>query len=161
MDTIKDNFNLSIIDIFNIDHLSFLKQKFEANKKIFPTFFVGLDTEWYDDNIALIQLSFYNDLSLIKGEVFLIRLYDAEMNFYNKIPRELIDILIDQNIIKVGVDIANDIYHIMNDFDFGNNNQQHIQQLFVKSSFDLQNYHKNKHNEKDKKGLMYLSQLCV
>jgi hypothetical protein len=152
IEQIGDKFQSYIIDIFNPDQVNYMYQQILIAKSKCTKLMMGLDSEWVDLNIALLQLSFYNDDSFMTGQVYLIRIYDREKNCHNQIPQQIIDIISDKNIIKIGVDIGHDISHIINDFDFGENDVNHITKLLVDSSFDLQAYHKTSLQEKEKRG---------
>jgi hypothetical protein len=157
MQNLKHQFQNHIIDSFNDNDMQNLDNiikniKIKQNKMI-----MGLDAEFYHSNVALLQLSFYNDSSMTGGTAFLIRFYDENKNYHSNIPQSLTNIFIDRNIIKIGVNIGNDIGHILSSFYHNNPNKTNICNLFVNSSFDLQKYYLNSHKGENIPGLLFLS----
>lgn len=118
---------------------------------------MGLDCEFFNKNVALLQISFYNDESLSSGKVYIVRFYDQNNNYNSNISDMLTDIFIDQNIIKVGVNIGNDILYLLRSFYLDNPEFTKIKDMFINSSFDLQTYYMDSHKGEDTRGLVYLT----
>lgn len=151
----EKDFRICVLKSWDENDMNIIETKInEIRKNCIKKFIVGLDSEFYDDTVAVLQLAVYNDETFTTGYAFIIKFYDENRNFRSKISHVLTDIFIDQNIIKVGVNINNDIVYLLDSF-YKNNDD--IKTTFMQSSFDIQVYYKKIANEKDVRGLLFLS----
>jgi 3'-5' exonuclease len=158
LESLYQNFSCHLINSFDENEIYNFVQSIDLVKTKNAKLMMGLDAEFYSGHVAVLQLSFYSDKSLTHGEVYIIRFYDENGQYHSDISQILTNIFMDKDIIKIGVNIGNDIAHIMKSFYLHNPNNNVICNELIKSSFDLQKYHMKNNKESNSRGLAYLSE---